>query len=203
MGAAAAASRAARPAALTEVSEWAVDEVMAACGLSARAAGGAAGRLGHPGRALPATLDALEDGAIDWPQARMLAEVLGPVDDGGPRRGGAPAAGPGREGRTVASVDGAPGGRCCAADAAAAAAAAGRGDPGPVGAGFPGDDGMGTLSAAMPLPVAAGLPAGAGGLRRGVRVPGDQRTKDQRMVDCLAELILRPGESTCRRCRCC
>ena len=40
VGAAAAASRAARPAALTAVSEWAVDEVMVALGLSAPQAGG-------------------------------------------------------------------------------------------------------------------------------------------------------------------
>src|SRR5215218_4346854 len=40
VGAAAAASRAARPAALTPVSEWAVDEVMVALGLSAQAAAG-------------------------------------------------------------------------------------------------------------------------------------------------------------------
>ncbi|MGZ4648427.1 MAG: hypothetical protein ACXVYC_19135 [Blastococcus sp.] len=39
IGAAAAASRAARPAVLTEVSEWAVDEVMAAFALSSAAAG--------------------------------------------------------------------------------------------------------------------------------------------------------------------
>src|SRR3954470_7779651 len=81
IGAAAAASRAGRPAPLTEVSEWAVDEVMVALSLSAQTAGGLLADSITLAQRLPATLDALEAGRIGWPHARMLAEVVGPVKD--------------------------------------------------------------------------------------------------------------------------
>jgi hypothetical protein len=81
VGAAAAASRAARPAVLTAVSEWAVDEVMVAFGLSSAAASRLLTESVILAQRLPATLDALEGGVISWAHARMLTEVLAPLAD--------------------------------------------------------------------------------------------------------------------------
>jgi hypothetical protein len=81
VGAAAVASRAARPAVLTGVSEWAVDEVMVAFGLSSAAAAALLAESITLVQRLPATLDALEAGALSWGHARMLAAVLAPLAD--------------------------------------------------------------------------------------------------------------------------
>jgi hypothetical protein len=69
----------ARPAVLTAVSEWAVDEVMVAFGLSAQAAGELLAVSVALVQRLPATLAALEAGRIGWNQARALAEIVAPV----------------------------------------------------------------------------------------------------------------------------
>jgi hypothetical protein len=58
---------------------------------------------------------------------------------------------------------------------------------------FGGDDGMATLSAAMSAPVAAACYAALEAYAQDCVTPGDERSTGQRMVDCLAELILRPG----------
>ena len=75
--------RAARPAVLTPVSEWAVDEVMIAFGLSSAAAAALLAESITLVQRLPATLDALEAGALSWGHARRLAEVLAPLADEG------------------------------------------------------------------------------------------------------------------------
>ena len=167
VGAAAAASRAARPAALTQVSEWAVDEVMVALGLSSAAAAGLLADSVTLAERLPATLDALEAGVIGWAHARMLAEVVGPVKD--EARAGVEARLLARaEGKTVAQLRVAARRAVLRADAAAATrrlAAAirdrQRADvprPGRDGQPGRGDDAAGR----------GGLPAGAGRLRRGL-----------------------------------
>ena len=81
VGAAAAASRAARPAALTEVSEWAVDEVMAAMGLTSRAAGQLLSESITLVEQLPATLAALETGTISWAHVRAMVDWVAYLDD--------------------------------------------------------------------------------------------------------------------------
>ncbi|MGZ4605238.1 MAG: DUF222 domain-containing protein, partial [Blastococcus sp.] len=192
VGAAAAVSRAARPAVLTEVSEWAVDEVMAAFALSAPAAGQLLADAVTLTEAMPATLAAQEAAVIDWPTARMLAEVLAPLSD---------QARPEVEARLLASAEG----RTLAqlresarravlrADAAAAlrrAAQAIRDRDVRVHAG---EDGMATLAATMTGPVAAACRAALEAYAADCATPGDERTTAQRMVDCLADLILRPG----------
>jgi hypothetical protein len=58
---------------------------------------------------------------------------------------------------------------------------------------FGDDDGMATLSAVMSAPVAAACYAALEAYAEACVTPGDERTKGQRMVDCLAELILQPG----------
>jgi hypothetical protein len=58
---------------------------------------------------------------------------------------------------------------------------------------FPGADGMGSLSAVMSLPVPAACRGALDAYAEECRTPGDDRTKEQRMADCLVDLILRPG----------
>ncbi|MFL6097415.1 MAG: DUF222 domain-containing protein [Blastococcus sp.] len=194
VGSAAAASRAARPAALTAVSEWAVDEVMVALGLSSLAATGLLADSITLAERLPATLAALEAGRISWPHARAMAELVGPVKD--EARGEVEARLLARvEGKTVSQLRVAARRAVLCADAAAhtkrlAAAIRERSVRT-----FPGRDGMGTLAGTMPIPL---LEACKGKLRAYAEecaTPGDKRTLDQRMLDCLADLILRPGET--------
>ena len=192
VGAAAAVSRAARPAALTEVSEWAVDEVAVALALSSRAAASLLADSVVLVEHLPATLAALEGGAISWMHARMLAEVLAPLDDE------ARAEVEGEllaraDGKTVSELKAIAHRAALRADASAAvwrAAQAVRDRDVRVHAG---EDGMATLAATMTGPVAAACRAALEVYAAECATPGDQRTKAQRMVDCLTDLILRPG----------
>jgi hypothetical protein len=194
VGSAAAASRAARPAALTGVSEWAVDEVMVAFGLSSAAAAGLlADSITLAGR-LPATVDALEAGRIGWPHARAMAEIVGPVQDEA-RAQVEEALLARAEGRTVTQLRVVARRAVLRADAAAAAARLAAAIRDRSVRAYRGADGMGTLAATMPMPL---LEACRDKLRRYAHecaIPGDERTLDQRMLDCLADLILRPGET--------
>jgi Domain of unknown function (DUF222) len=194
VGAAAAASRTARSAALTAVSEWAVDEVMAALALSSAAASQLLAESVTLVGQLPATLAALEAGTIGWTHARMLVEVLAPLTD----EARAEVEGrllAGAAGKTVTQLRIAARRAVLRADAAAAArrlAAAIRDRRVRV---YPGEDGMASLAAAMSTPVALACRNALEQYAEACATPGDERTKDQRMVDCLADLILRPGET--------
>jgi hypothetical protein len=194
VGAAAAASRAARPAALTSVSEWAVDEVMLALGLSAPAAARLLADSVTLVQQLPATLAAVEAGRLSWAHARMLAEVLAPLTDQDRAEVEARllARAPGT---TVTQLKIAARRAVLRADASAAArrlAAAIRDRQVRV---FPGEDGMATLAATLPTPVALACRSTLAGYADACATPGDQRSRDQRMVDCLAALILRPADT--------
>ncbi|WP_167760491.1 HNH endonuclease signature motif containing protein [Blastococcus sp. CT_GayMR16] len=194
VGAAAVASRAARAEALTAVSEWAVDEVMVAFGLSSRAAAGLLAESVTLTERLPATLAALEAGVIGWDHARAMAEIVGPVTEEARAEVEARLLG-GAEGRTVTQLKVAARRAVLRADAAAAArrlAAAIRDRSVRV---YPGEDGMGSLSATLPLPVAQACRKALEAYAEDCRTPGDTRTKDQRMIDCLVDLILRPGSN--------
>jgi hypothetical protein len=57
-----------------------------------------------------------------------------------------------------------------------------------------GDDGMATLSAVLPLPVARAVLDALRQYAETAATEGDERTQAQRMVDCLVDLMLRPGE---------
>ena len=194
VGAAAAASRAARPAALSAVSEWAVDEVMVALGLSSAAAARLLVESVTLVEQLPATLAALEAGTISWAHVRMLVEVLAPLSD--QARGEVEAALiAGAAGKTVAQLRAAARRAVLRAEAAAAArrlAAAVRDRSVRV---FPGEDGMASLWAALPTPVALACRSALEQYARACQTPGDERSADQRMVDCLVDLILRPGQT--------
>src|SRR5688500_315326 len=78
-GAASAASAAARPAALTEISEWAVDEAAATLGVSGRAASLVLVEAVTLVEGLPATLTALRAGDLSPGHARVMVELAGPV----------------------------------------------------------------------------------------------------------------------------
>src|SRR3954451_16947780 len=85
-GAASAASRAARPGALTDVSEWAIDEAAATLGISGRAASMMLIDAITLTEGLPATLAALSAGDISPAHARVMVEVAGAVADPDKRR---------------------------------------------------------------------------------------------------------------------
>ena len=194
VGAAAAASRAARPAVLTSVSEWAVDEVMVALGLSSPAAARLLADSVALTQQLPATLAALEAGTISWAHAQMLVEVLAPLTDA--KRTEVEARLLARAaGRTVTQLRATARRAVLRADAAAAARRLARAIRERQVRVFPGRDGMASWVASMTAPVALACQNALEQYAEACKVPGDERTKDQRMVDCLAELILRPGET--------
>ncbi|MCU1669598.1 MAG: putative endonuclease, partial [Blastococcus sp.] len=192
VGAAAAASRAARPSVLTEVSEWAVDEVAASLGLSSLTAGALLADALTLVEALPATLAALESGTVSWPQARMLADVLAPLKDEARREVEAGLLAR-AAGKTVAQLKASAVRAVLKADAKAAVARAARAVRERTVALYPGEDGMATLSATFPAPVATACYSALEAYAEACKSPDDERTKAQRMVDCLADLILDPG----------
>ena len=172
VGAAAAASRAARPAALTAVSEWAVDEVMATPRPVLGGGRRAAAAVGHPRRAsCRRTLPALEAGVISWAHAVMLADVLPLLTD--PARRAAVEADllARAAGKTVPQLREAARRAVLRADASAAVRrmrAAIRDRQVRL---FPGRDGMAGLTATMPIPLAAACRTALAALRRGVPRP--------------------------------
>ena len=192
VGAAATASRARRPAALTAVSEWAVDEVAAVFALSSPAAERLLTESVTLAERLPATLTALQDGVIGPAHARMLTEVLAPLGDAAraevEARLLARAAG-----KTVTQLRDAARRAVLRADASAAArrlADALRHRSVRI---FPADDGMASLAATMALPVARACHRALQAYAAACAVPGDRRSTEERMADCLTDLILRPG----------
>ena len=193
-GAMSAATRAARPAALTEVSEWATDEVAVALRIPGRTAEAQLADAVALSERLPATLDALEPGVLSPAHARQLLTTVAPVADDTARadieahvlallgRKTPPQLGDCAR-RIVLRKD---------AEAAArtlVAAVRRRGvrmhDR---------RDGTGTLAVDLPLPVVAAIYRKLEAHADAARVEGDERTKQQRMADCLADLVLHAGQ---------
>jgi hypothetical protein len=196
-GAASAASVAARPAVLTEVSEWAVDEAAATLGMSGRAASLELVDALTLVEGLPATLAALDDGEISPAHARAMVELAGPVSSTADKRAKVEAAVlPRAAGQTVSAL------RACLRravariDAVAAAerlAKAVRDRQVRLEAR---DDGISALIVLWATPVGRAcyeaLSAYAKACEFGEDGNRDPRTHQQRMSDCLADLILRP-----------
>lgn len=193
-GAMSAASRAARPEALSEVSEWAADEVALALRIGGPAASGRLSDALTLVERLPATLALLDEGLISWEHARQMVAQVGPVADDALR------------GRIEARVLGllkekTPSqlGDCARrivlredADAAArrlVRAVRERGvrliDR---------RDGSAAVVLELPLPVAAAIYRALEAYADASRTEGDERTKQQRMADVVADLVLRAGE---------
>lgn len=191
VGAASAATRAARPAALTAVSEWAADELAGTFSLAPHAATALLVDSLVLVEQLPATLDALERGRIGWKHTRVLVELLAPVSDD--VRGEIEAKLLARLGskspqqlrvaarRLIARLD--------AKRAADRLAEEIRSRQVRL---HSGKDGVSTLAALFPTPVARAAHDALERYAEACRTEGDERTKDQRMADCLADLILRP-----------
>jgi hypothetical protein len=194
-GAASSTSRAARPAVLAPVSEWAAAEVAARLRLPRRAAESRLAEAVFLVEQLPATLAALETGAITAAHAHALVDLLEPVSNDA--RGFVEAAALERAGtqtvdtmrsrvrRLIARHDAAAALRRLVA-AAKSRAVALYGD----------DDGMATLAARVPGPVARACHEALTGYAQACEFDEDgnrdPRSLDERRADSLADLILRP-----------
>ena len=163
-GAAAAATRAGRPAVLTPVSEWAVDEVAVALALTGEAASKLLVDSLLLEERLPGTLAALGEGLISWEHARVMTEVVASLPDA--VRGSAEARLLGRvAGKTPAQLRAAARRVVARLDAAAVAERMAQAIRDRRVSVYPGEDGMATLSAVLPAPVAGGA-VGVGAVRR-------------------------------------
>jgi Domain of unknown function (DUF222) len=193
IGAAAAATRAARPAVLTAVSEWAVDELAVALSMTGSAAGRLLAESLRLDQQLPATLAALEEGRICWEHAQVMTEVVACLPD---------AVRPEAEARLLGRVAG----RTPSQLRAAARRVAARLDAAGVAqrmaqairdrrvSVYPGTDGMATLATVLPVPVARAVESALEQYAEQACVDGDERGKAQRMADCLVDLVVRPGD---------
>ena len=194
IGAAAAATRAARPAALAPVSEWAVDEVAVALAIT----GGSASRLLAESVALvdrlPGSLAALDDGRLSWRHVQVMTDLVAPLAD---------ELRPPAEDRLLSRLaDKTPAQLRAAArrvvqrlDAEAITRRVAEAVRDRRVAVYPSGDGLGSLSVTnLPLPVARAVQSALEQYADAAAVAGDQRTKAQRMVACLVDLVLRPGE---------
>ncbi len=177
------------------MSEWAVAEVAARLRVPERTASGLLAESVELVEFLPGTLAALEAGEISWSHARALVELLGPVAAGKKALVEARVL-PRAPGQTVAQL------RECTKRAVARvdADAAVRRLTAAIGGRkvtvSPGGDGMGVLVALLPAPVARACHEALRAYAQACAVDQDghldPRSLDQRMADCLADLILRP-----------
>ena len=194
-GAMSAATRAARPAVLSEVSEWAVDEVAPALGITSAAARAQLGKSLVLAERLPATLALLTRGELTPAHARRMVNLVGPVEDDAQRadieahvlglldRKTPPQLGDCAR-RIVLRKD---------ADAAARKLVAAVRERGVRL--HERRDGTASISLDLPLPAAAAIYRALEKYAEDARTEGDERTKQQRMADCLQDLVLRPGEN--------
>jgi hypothetical protein len=193
VGAAAAATRAGRPAVLAPVSEWAVHEVAVALSLTEAAATRLLVESLLLDERLPATLAALEAGVISAAHARVMCDLVAGLGD---------AERPVAEARLLSRVAGKTPAQWRAAarrvvqqlDAAGVAERMARAIRDRRVSVYPGEDGMATLSAVLPAPVARAVRSALEQYADAAVTEGDQRTRAQRMADCLVDLVLRPGE---------
>jgi len=193
VGAAAAATRAARPAALLPVSECAVDEVAVALSMTGASAARLLAESLRLVDRLPGTLAALEDGRVSWRHVQVMTDLVAPLSA---------ELRPLAEDRLLSRLaDKTPAQLRAAArrvvqrlDAEAITRRVAEAIRDWKVSFCPGANGMGTMAVTLPLPV---LRAMEDALRRYADAAagvGDQRTRAQRMADCLVDLVLRPGE---------
>jgi hypothetical protein len=197
-GAMSAERRAARPAVLTDVSEWAGQELVLALEISSQAAETLLERSLTLVHRLPRTLEGLESGALHVGHLFPMLERVAPIADDGKRaevearlldwmagRVTTPAQLSAKARRLGLLVD--------ARDSARRLAEAVRRRGVSVRPDH--QDGMAQAVALLTVPEAAALVDALGRYADALDEPGDERTRNQKMADCLLDLVLRPGEN--------
>jgi hypothetical protein len=194
--------RAGRPEVLTDVSEWAAQELAVALSVSTRAAEDLLTRSLTLVHRLPATLAALEAGVLHTGHLWAVLEKVAPIADGGVRArleadllawvAGRSVTTPAQLGAKVRREVLARDVRCAARELAEALARRGvrlRPDRA---------DGMAVLEVLLTVPEAEVLLDALGRCADALEDAGGEgspRTRVQKMADCLLDLVLRPEET--------
>lgn len=194
-GALSAAARAARPDALTDVSEWAVHEVSTAFNISRPAASGLLAQSVALVERLPATLAGLAEAQLTPAHASVMVEVVGPIDDADVRATAEHRLLDRLGRKTPPELRAAARRVVLRLDAKAAADRMVRAVRDRHVRLSDGRDGMAVLAAVLAGPIGQACLRTLAALAEETRTEGDERTHAQRMADCLADLILRPGQS--------
>ncbi|MCZ2858240.1 HNH endonuclease signature motif containing protein [Blastococcus sp. VKM Ac-2987] len=200
-GAMSAERRAARPEVLADVSEWAVQELAVALSSSSQAAQTLLVRSLTLVHRLPRTLAALESGALHVGHPWPLLEKVAPIREAAVRarveadllawargRVTTPAQLGAKARRMVLARD--------ARDAAGRLSARLR-ERG-VFVHPDATEGMAVVSSLLTVPEAQALLDALGRYADALGDPEDQRTRGQKMADCLLDCVLRPGETDLR-----
>ena len=175
--------------------EFFVDELAMVTNASARAAGRLAGESWLLVERLPVVWAALADGALDWPRARVFIDVLGPTADGVAEAVSAevlPQAG----GLSLGKLRRALIRAALAADESFAEKKRKLAERQADVRLYPTDAGMAAFAAEMPAPLAAACWSTVDELAWMVKNDGDPRPIGQLRVGVLADLILRPWDTT-------
>jgi hypothetical protein len=188
----------ARPEALRQVSEWTTQELVVALSLSAPAAETLLTRSLDLVHRLPGTLAALEAGALHPGHLWTMLDKVAPIEDAAVRAeveaallrwaAGRVVAPPQLNRRALREVT--------RRDVRAAAR---RLEKALLQRGIhlrpDGTDGMATLTVVATMPEAQALHRALVACAEALTDQDDPRTRGQKMLDCLLELVLRPGES--------